>query len=144
MRASRHPGPADPYRSRRSSHRGGVLVTAKHFLATAARPAGFADRIEIKVTPLGRIETHTAAIERGNSDLTWLRDFPLRGHLTGPPWRAPPAHWTAPRWPWGTWMFLNVSIGRLFDDPRVRRALNFAVDRASCWSGCTAVPRPRT
>ena len=78
--------------------RGGVLVRNPHFRPTAARPAGFPDRIEIKVTPLGRVETHTAAVERGNSDLTWLVDFPLRGS-SRTSWRARPASCTAPRGP---------------------------------------------
>jgi peptide/nickel transport system substrate-binding protein len=109
-------------------HHGGVLVRNPHFRPTAARPAGLPNRIEIKVTPLGRIETHTAAIERGNSDLTWLMDFPLRGHLPDLLARTPGRLHSAP-WPGGTWMFLNVRRPP-FDDPRVRQALNFAVDRA--------------
>ena len=44
------------------------------------------------------LETHTAAIERGGSDLTWLADFPLRGN-SRTSWRARPASCTASRCP---------------------------------------------
>jgi ABC-type transport system substrate-binding protein/DNA-binding SARP family transcriptional activator len=108
--------------------RGGVLVRNPRFRPTAARPAGFPDRIEIEVTPHGRVETHTAAVERADSDLTWLMDFPLRDHLPDLLARAPAQLHSAP-WPGGAWVFLNVRRPP-FDDPRVRRALNFALDRA--------------
>jgi peptide/nickel transport system substrate-binding protein len=119
-----------PYRmaARWDVHRGGALVRNRHFRPTAARPAGFPDRIEIKRTPLGRLETHTAAVEHGTSDLTSLVDFPLRGRLADLVARAPGRLVSTP-WPGGTWMFLNVRQPP-FDDPRVRRALNYAVDRA--------------
>jgi YVTN family beta-propeller protein len=118
-----------PYRTVRwDVRRGGVLVRNQHFRPSAARPAGFADRIEIKVTPLGRVETHTAAIERGSADLTWLVDFPLRGVFRDLLARAPgQLHSLAAPGPF--WMFLNVRRPP-FDDIRVRQAVNFAVDRA--------------
>ena len=108
--------------------RGGVLVRNPRFRPTAARPAGFPDRIEIEVTPQGRVETHTAAVERGDSDLTWIMDFPLREQLPDLLARAPGQLHSAP-WPGGAWVFLNVRRPP-FDDLRVRQALNFAVDRA--------------
>ena len=118
-----------PYRiARWDARRGGVLVRNPHFRPTAARPAGFADRIEVKVTRLGRLETHTAAVDRGSADVTWLVDFPLRGHLPDLVARAPGRLHSSPM-PGAWWMFLNVRRPP-FDDIRVRQALNFAVDRA--------------
>jgi peptide/nickel transport system substrate-binding protein len=118
-----------PYRTVRwDVRRGGVLVRNPHFRPSAARPAGFADRIEIKRTPLGRVETHTAAIERGSADLTWLVDFPLRDVFRDLLARAPgQLHSLAAPGPY--WMFLNVRRPP-FDDIGVRQAVNFAVDRA--------------
>ena len=66
------------------ARRGGVLVRNPHFRPTAARPAGFADRIEVEVTRLGRVETHTAAVERGSADLTWLVGLPPARQPPGP------------------------------------------------------------
>ena len=110
------------------AQRGGVLVRNPHFRPTAARPAGFPDRIEIKVSRLGRLETHTAAVDRGSADVTWLGDFPLRGQLPELVARAPGRlHSDVAAGAW--WMFLNVQEPP-FDDIRVRRAINFAVDRA--------------
>ena len=77
----------------------------------------------------GRLETHTAAIERGSADLTWLGDFPLRGHLPDLVARAPGRLHSSPA-PGTWWMFLNVQRPP-FDDPRVRQAINFATDRAA-------------
>ena len=118
-----------PYRiARWDAHRGGVLVRNPHFRPTATRPAGFPDRIEIKVSRLGRLETHTAAVDRGSADVTWLEDFPLRGQLPELVARAPGRLHSTPS-PGAWWMFLNVQRPP-FDDIRVRRAINFAVDRA--------------
>ena len=74
------------------------------------------------------VETHIAAVERGTADLTWLMDFPLRGHLPDLVARAPGRLHSTPA-PVASWMFLNVRRPP-FDDPRVRRAINFATDRA--------------
>ena len=127
-RAFEPPG-TGPYRiSGWDVRHGGVLVRNPHFRPTGARPAGFADRIKVAVTPLGRVETHTAAIERGGADLTWLVDFPLREFFPGLLARAPgQLHSLAVPGPF--WMFLNVRRPP-FDDIRVRQAVNFAVDRA--------------
>ena len=79
------PAGTGPYRiARWDSHRGGVLVRNPHFRPTATRPAGFPDRIEIKVSPLGRLETHTAAIDRGSADVTWLAGLPPARPAPGP------------------------------------------------------------
>ena len=50
---SRRPAPARIASPAGTSRRGGVLVRNPRFRPTAARPAGFPDRIEIKVTPAG-------------------------------------------------------------------------------------------
>jgi len=121
------PAGTGPYRvARWDARRGGVLVRNPHFRPTAARPAGFADRIESKVTGLGRLETHTEAIDRGSTDVTWLVDFPLRGRV--PELLARGRLHSSPM-PGAAWMFLNVRRPP-FDDIRVRQALNYAVDRA--------------
>ncbi len=127
-RAFAPPG-TGPYRfAGWDERRGGLLVRNPHFRPTATRPAGFPDRIEVTVTPLGRLETHTAAIDRGSADVTWLVDLPLRGQLPDLVARAPGRLHTSPL-PGAWWMFLNVRRPP-FDDPRVRRAVNLAVDRA--------------
>jgi peptide/nickel transport system substrate-binding protein len=105
-----------------------VLVRNPHFRPTPTRPAGFPDRIEIKVSRLGRLETHTAAIDRGSADVTWLDDFPPRGRLPDLVARKPCRIHSTPS-PGAWWMFLNVQRPP-FDDPRVRRAINFATNRA--------------
>ena len=56
-------------------------------------------------------------------------DFPLRGRLADLVARARAGRLVSTPWPGGTWMFLNVRQPP-FDDPRVRRAVNYAVDRA--------------
>jgi YVTN family beta-propeller protein len=117
-----------PYRlARWDAQRGGVLVRNPHFRPTATRPAGFADRIEVKVSRLERLDMHTAAIDRGSTDVTWLDDFPPRGQLPDLVARAPGRLHSTPS-PGAWWMFLNVQRPP-FDDPRVRRAVNFAADR---------------
>ena len=119
-----------PYRiARWHAHRGGVLVRNPHFRSTATRPDGFPDRIEIKITPLGRLEAHTAAIERGSADVTWLNDFALRGSLPDLVARAPGRLHSDPTAA-TSWMFLNTRRPP-FDDPRVRQAINLATDRAA-------------
>jgi peptide/nickel transport system substrate-binding protein len=118
-----------PYRfARWDVRRGGLLVRNPHFRPTGARPDGFPDRIEVKVTPIGSLETHTAAVDRGSADVTWLVDLPLRGHHPDLLARAPGRLHSTPT-PGAWWMFLNVRQPP-FDDPRVRQAVNFAVDRA--------------
>jgi len=109
--------------------RGGELVRNPHFRPTGARPAGFADRIELEFSEPGRLEAHTAPVERGSADLAWIQDLPLRGRLAELAARAPgQVHSGAGAGTW--WMFLNVRRPP-FDDRRVRRAVNLATDRAA-------------
>jgi len=112
-----------------SESSGGALVRNPHFRPTAARPAGFADRIEIKLTPLGRLEAHTAPVERGDVDLAWIQELPLRGRLAELVARAPGRLISGPAIS-TFWMFLNARRPP-FDDRRVRRAVNLATDRAA-------------
>ena len=113
----------------RAGRRVALLVRNAHFRPTAARPAGFADRIAVKLSGLERLEAHTAAVERGNADVAWLGDLPLRGHLPTLLARAPGRLHSSPMAS-TLWMFLNVRRPP-FDDPRVRKAINFATDRAA-------------
>ena len=108
--------------------RGGVLVRNPHFRPTAARPAGFADRIEIKVTGQGRArDAHRGDRPRQRgSDVA--RGLPPARQLPDLVARAPGRLHSSPL-PGASWMFLNVRRPP-FDDLRVRQALNFAVDRA--------------
>jgi peptide/nickel transport system substrate-binding protein len=123
------PAGTGPYRiARWDARRGGALVRNPHFRPTATRPAGFPDRIEINVSRLGRLETHTDAIDRGTADVTWLDDFPPRGHVPDLVARAPGRLHSTPT-PGAWWMFLNVERPP-FNDLRVRRAVNLATNRA--------------
>ena len=108
---------------------GGTLVRNAHFRPTGARPAGFADRIEIKLSRLGTLEAHLAPVERGSMDLTYLQELPVQGRLGELVARAPGRLITGPASS-TDWMFLNARRPP-FDDPRVRRAVNFATDRAA-------------
>jgi peptide/nickel transport system substrate-binding protein len=119
-----------PYRiARWDARRGGVLVRNPRFRPIPARPAGFPDRIEIKLSRLGDFEAHTAAVERGRVDVLWLGDLPLRGHLPDLVARAPGRLHSSPI-PGTLWMFLNVRRPP-FDDRRVRQAINLATDRGA-------------
>ena len=51
-----------PYRIAAWGARGGELIRNAHFRPTAARPAGFVDRIEIKRSTPGRLNAHVAAV----------------------------------------------------------------------------------
>ena len=120
-----------PYRiAAWDSRRGARLVRNPRFRPTAARPAGFADRIEFTRTSSSDGEKRVAAVERGKTDVLFiappLDSLLARGRLKALVASAPgqvhsvPAAATA-------WMFLNVRRPP-FDDIRVRRALNLATD----------------
>jgi peptide/nickel transport system substrate-binding protein len=114
--------------------RGGTLVRNPYFRSWSpdARPAGFADRIELRNRPKEGVEAQIRDVRRGRADLAVIAN-PYRSAL-GPERlaalaaSAPGQLHSSPQ-PTTEWMFLNVRR-RPFDDPRVRRALNFATDRA--------------
>jgi YVTN family beta-propeller protein len=131
----RPPPGTGPYRiASWDRHRGGLLVRNPHFRSWAprARPGGFAERIEVAVRDERELEAQVARVQRGEADVVVLAN-PLRSLLAPERLRALTAR--APgrlhSGSWGTteWMFLNVER-RPFDDIDVRRALNFATDRA--------------
>ena len=114
--------------------RGGHLVRNPYFRpwSPQARPAGFADRIEISVLRHPTVRAEIEAVQRGTADLAVLAG------VFGP--RYPPQRYAAleVRSPGQlhsypdtglNYMFLNARRPP-FDDPRVRRALNFATDKA--------------
>ncbi|MEO8690859.1 MAG: ABC transporter substrate-binding protein [Solirubrobacteraceae bacterium] len=115
-------------------HRGGTLVRNRYFRSTPAhsRGAGFADRIEIRAHVETTTERQIAAVQRGTTDVAVLAN-PFNIHvspdrLRGLLARSPGQVHSAPA-PVADWVFLNLRR-RPFDDPGVRRAINFAIDRA--------------
>jgi ABC-type transport system substrate-binding protein len=115
-------------------NRGGTLVRNPYFRSRAgqARPTGFADRIEVEVRRQRDIEKQIEDVERGTADVavlaaageTLVRPERL-GQLSA---RSPGQVHSVPTATTG-WMFLNVRR-RPFESVRVRRALNYATDRA--------------
>jgi peptide/nickel transport system substrate-binding protein len=116
-----------PYRTVRTTRRRfAALVRNERFVATDGRPAGFVDAVDVRFnTSSGQTARLDAALE-GRADiasmprLTQQRD---RDRASRYPWRivrSPIPHTEL--------FFLNTSVPP-FDDVRVRRALNFAIDR---------------
>ena len=117
-------------------NRGGTLVRNPYFRSRAsrARPIGFADRIEVEVRGRRKrdIEKQIEDVQRGTADVTVLSgpgDALVRperlGQLSA---QSPGQLHSVPTAATG-WMFLNVRR-RPFDSLSVRRALNYATDRA--------------
>jgi ABC-type transport system substrate-binding protein/DNA-binding SARP family transcriptional activator len=135
LTGDRAPPGTGPYRfANWKANTGGTLVRNRYFRARAgqARPAGFADRIEIELHDWHDTERRVADVQRGAADVVVLAG-PFDSHIkrerlaqisAGSPGRvhSAPAATTE-------WMFLNVRR-RPFDSIRVRRALNYATDRA--------------
>jgi peptide/nickel transport system substrate-binding protein len=124
-----------PYRfAQWDAKRGGTLVRNRYFESRASRrrPAGFADRIEVKVRSERDVERDVADVQHGAADVAVLAS-PFRGRI-GPERlveisaRSPGQVHSVPA-ATTEWMFLNVRR-RPFDSVRVRRALNYATDRA--------------
>jgi YVTN family beta-propeller protein len=124
-----------PYRiAAWSRNRGGVLLRNPHFRAWAPqdRPAGLADRIEVAVRPVRRIDEAVARVQQGAADLlvvanpfeSLVASERIPGLTARGPGRLRSFPTTATEW-----MFLNVER-RPFDHLGVRRALNLATDRA--------------
>ena len=116
------------------ARRGGTFVRNRYFRSDPARSRGegFADRIEVRVHSKRTIEREIGAVQRGDADLAVLADpfGPLvsEGRLRALVARSPGQVRSAPA-PTTDWAFLNTRR-RPFDDIRVRRALNLAIDRA--------------
>jgi peptide/nickel transport system substrate-binding protein len=130
----RTPPGTGPYRvATWDARRGGALVRNRYFRPTPARPfgAGFADRIDVRLYDVGTTERQIAAVQHGAADMTvvanpfftTLSASRIRALAAQSPGRlhSRPSQVT-------TWMSLNVRR-RPFDDPRVRQAVNFAIDR---------------
>jgi YVTN family beta-propeller protein len=102
------------------------LVRNPYFRAWSpdARPGGYPDEIRFRISE--DVHAQIAAVERQQADATVLYPVPadqVRGLLT-----RYPARLHSDTAPVTAFMFLNTQIAP-FDDPRVRRALNFATDR---------------
>jgi YVTN family beta-propeller protein len=124
-----------PYRfASWNANAGGTLVRNRYFISHAgqARPAGFADRIEVEVVRERDVEKQIEDVRRGTADVAVLAS-PGRAHVRPERLgqlsaRSPGQVHSVPAATTG-WMFLNVRR-RPFDSVRVRRALNYATDRA--------------
>jgi ABC-type transport system substrate-binding protein/DNA-binding beta-propeller fold protein YncE len=102
--------------------RGGRLVRNPHFRAWSAdRPDGFPDRIEIR---FDRREAQAGEVDRGAADVA---TFDFGTSVAGLRARYGARLHTDPA-PQTLYVFLDVQSPP-FDDVRVRRALNYAIDR---------------
>jgi peptide/nickel transport system substrate-binding protein len=135
LTGDRPPPGTGPYRvASWDAKRGGTLVRNPHFRSWSpeARPAGFADRIEVRARPPESTEAQIADVQRGRADLTVIAG-PFgsalgRERLAALAASSPGRLHSSPQ-PTTEWMFLNVRR-RPFDRIRVRRAVNLATDRA--------------
>ena len=91
--------------------------------APAAQPAGYPDRIVLHLD--GTTSSDVAAVLDGRAD--WTFDQPTARQLTEIELRSPGQLHTYPL-PDTDWLDLNTREAP-FNDPRVRQALNFAIDR---------------
>jgi ABC-type transport system substrate-binding protein/DNA-binding SARP family transcriptional activator/DNA-binding beta-propeller fold protein YncE len=123
-----------PYRfASWDDERGGQLVRNPYFRSSAgARPAGYADRIEVGLRKQADIEQEVAEVRHGTADVvTIVNAFkPLlpSARLEAIEIRSPGQVHSYPEAVLN-YMFLNVRTPP-FDDVRVRRAINYATDRA--------------
>jgi len=116
-----------PYMRARTGRSSVTFVRNPYFheWSKAAQPAGYADRIIVAVTTSARRAVRE--VERGNSDVALLGVPPDLQHEVQTQY-ASQAHVN----PLArvTYLFMNTRVPP-FDDVRVRRAVNFAVDRAA-------------
>jgi YVTN family beta-propeller protein len=130
----RTPPGTGPYRvATWDARRGGTLARNAYFTPTPARPfgPGFADRIEVRPYLEPATERALAAVRRGAADVAVVAN-PFNTPLSGARIRAlaaqSPGQLQSRPAQTVEWMFMKMQR-RPFDDDRVRRALNFAVDR---------------
>jgi peptide/nickel transport system substrate-binding protein len=132
FRPDREPPGTGPYRVDDFDPQRGVELTRNpcfRVWSQDARPDGLADRILVQVS--GDVRAQVAAVQRGDLDAVTLADAfgtsvsqsEIRALSTRYPDRM---HTSAT--PSLFFMWMNVHEPP-FDDPRVRRALNYAVDR---------------
>jgi peptide/nickel transport system substrate-binding protein len=125
------PAGTGPYRvASWNPDRGGVLTRNQYF--AGARPPGFADRIEIRVRSERMIGKQIDDVLDGRSDVVVVanafRSYVSTARLRALRTQAPGRLYSFPGAS-TNWMFLNVHEPP-FDDLDVRRAVNFATDRA--------------
>ena len=124
--ASKRPLPGTgPYMIKRwDGQRVGLLVRNPHFrVRSADRPDGFPDEIVFQGMPANQI---VAAVDRGRSDVG------VFSYGTEPPVQARArfgSRFHVDGFPQTWFAFMNTHVPP-FNDARVRRALNYAVDRA--------------
>jgi YVTN family beta-propeller protein len=96
-----------------------------HVWSPDARPDGYADEIRFDLS--ADVKAGIAAVEKGDADWVDIQTLPL------PTWRRVLASHTgrlrSDPSPFTFWFALNTRVPP-FDDVRVRRALNYATDRA--------------
>jgi len=114
--------------------RGGHLVRNPHFRSWSPqdRPAGFADRIEVAVRRQNEVGKQVPRVQSGAADVVVVANpfkplFPP-ARLAALAVDSPGQLYTHAEASLG-YMFLNV-LAPPFDDIRVRRAVNYATDRA--------------
>jgi peptide/nickel transport system substrate-binding protein len=114
-----------------NSERGGTFVRNPHFRPTRSRADGYPDRIEVGVFEEPTVEKRITAVQRGAADVTVIANpftSPVSARrLQRLAAQAPGRVHSNPQ-PTSEWIFLNVRR-RPFDDPRVRQAVNLAIDR---------------
>jgi YVTN family beta-propeller protein len=113
-----------PYMVKRWDKRGGLLVRNPYFrVHSPDRPDGFADEITLQGM---RPQDQVAAIERGTADVATFDFTPVEEVVRGRSRFGTRLH--ADSLPQTWLLFMNTRVAP-FDDARVRRALNYAMDR---------------
>ena len=113
-----------PYIVKRwDAQRGGLLVRNPHFrVLSPDRPDGFPDEIVLRGMPAKDL---VAAVDRGTADVA-LYDYGTEPPVQGRARFGARLH--VDGFPQTWFVFMNTRVPP-FNDPRVRRALNYAVDR---------------
>jgi YVTN family beta-propeller protein len=125
LRRAQKPLPGTgPYRIKRWDARAGVLVRNPYFRPPSPdRPDGFPDEITFRRMPP---RDQVAAVQRGTADLATFDFTPVEDIVRGRALFGTRLH--ADSLPQTWFLFMNTRVAP-FDDARVRRALNYAIDR---------------